>query len=151
MKIETTEPLFVQSILNRSSDLSGRIKLVKFKLFIYSKLEPKINKIYRNLYISGQPRVRELTRCVYSRNMANTSEIMSWFSDVCFSLILVNVSYFLKYLDTTQAEIYKKTRANGYDCHRLIFDKHRSFAQERSYQATRKLNYGLSCEDVPMT
>ena len=39
MKIETTQLLFVQSMLNRSSDLSGRIKLAKFRLFIYSKLE----------------------------------------------------------------------------------------------------------------
>ena len=95
MKIETTQLLFVQSMLNRSSDLSGRIKLAKFRLFIYSKLESKINKIYRNLYISEKPSVWELTRCVYFRNTPNTSEIMSWFSDVCFSLILVNVSYFL--------------------------------------------------------
>ena len=57
MKIETTQLLFVQSMLNRSSDLSGRMKLAKFKLFIYSKLEPKINKIYRNLYVSEKPRV----------------------------------------------------------------------------------------------
>ena len=94
MKIETTQLLFVQSMLNRSTDLSGRIKLAKFG-FVYSQLEPKINKIYRNLYISGKPRVLELTRCVYFRNTANTSEIMSWFSDVCVSLILVNVSYFI--------------------------------------------------------
>ena len=57
MKIETTQLLFVQSMLNRSSDLSGPIKQAKFRLFIYSKLEPKINKIYRNLYISEKPRV----------------------------------------------------------------------------------------------
>ena len=44
------------SMSNRSSDLSGRIKLAKFRLFIYSKLEPKI-KVYGNLYISGKPRV----------------------------------------------------------------------------------------------
>ena len=49
MKIETTQLLFVQSMLNQSSDLSDRIKLAKFRLFIYSKLEPKISKIYRNL------------------------------------------------------------------------------------------------------
>ena len=40
-----------------SDDLSGRIRLAKFRLFMYSKLEPKINKIYRNLYISEKPRV----------------------------------------------------------------------------------------------
>ena len=57
MKIETTQLLFVQSMLNRSSDLSGHVKLAKFRLFIYSKLEPKINKPYGNLYISGKPRV----------------------------------------------------------------------------------------------
>ena len=41
MKIETTQLLFVQSMLNRLSDLSGRIKLAKIGLFIYSKVEPK--------------------------------------------------------------------------------------------------------------
>ena len=55
MEIETTQLFFVQSMLNRSSDLSGRIKLVKFRLFTYSKLEPKINKICRNLHISESP------------------------------------------------------------------------------------------------
>ena len=49
MKIETTQLLFVQSMLNRSSDLSGCTRLAKFWLFINSKLEPKINKNYRNL------------------------------------------------------------------------------------------------------
>ena len=44
MKIETMQLLFVQSILNRSSNLSGRIKLAKIRLLIYSKLEPKIHK-----------------------------------------------------------------------------------------------------------
>ena len=77
MRIETTQLLFVQWMLNRSSDLSDRIKLAKFRLFIYSKLEPKISKIYRNSYISGKPRVWELTRCVYFRNTANTSEIIT--------------------------------------------------------------------------
>ena len=57
MKIETTQLIFLQSMLNRSSDLSGRIKLAKFRLFIYSNLDPKLNKIYRNIYISGKPRV----------------------------------------------------------------------------------------------
>ena len=36
MKIETMQLLFIQSTLNRSSDLSSRIKLAKFRLFIYS-------------------------------------------------------------------------------------------------------------------
>ena len=56
-KTETAQLLFVQSMLNWLFDLSGRIKLAKFRLFIYSKLEPKINQIYRNLYASGKPRV----------------------------------------------------------------------------------------------
>ena len=56
-QLEAMQLLFVQSMLNRSSDLSSRIKLAKFRLFIYSKLEPKINKIYRNLYISEKHRV----------------------------------------------------------------------------------------------
>ena len=46
MKIEITQLLFVQSMLNRSSHLSHRMKLAKLRLFIYSKLEPKISKIY---------------------------------------------------------------------------------------------------------
>ena len=95
MQIGTTQLLFVQSMLNRSSDHSGLIKLAKFRLFIYSKLEPKIDKIYRNFCISEKPRVWELTRCVDFRNTANTSEIMSWFSDVYFFTFLANVSYFL--------------------------------------------------------
>ena len=57
MKIETMQLLFVQPILNQSSDLSGCIKLAKSRLLTYSKLEPKINKIYRNVYISEKPRV----------------------------------------------------------------------------------------------
>ena len=48
MKMETMQLLFVQSLLNRSSDLSDPIKLTKIRLFIHSKLEPKINKIFRN-------------------------------------------------------------------------------------------------------
>ena len=134
MKIETTQLLFVQSMLNRSSDLSGRMKLAKFTLFIYSKLEPKINKIYRNLRISGKPRVRELTRCVYLRSTANTSEIMSWFSDVCFSLILVNVSYF--YVDYhNKGKSVKVSITLGFlhaliKCHNLVNTgyKHDSFS-----------------------
>ena len=51
MKIEIPQLLFVQSMLNRSSDLSGRVKLAKFRLFIYSKLEPKIKKIIE-IYVS---------------------------------------------------------------------------------------------------
>ena len=31
------------------------MKLAKFRLFIYPKLKPKINKIYKNMYISGKP------------------------------------------------------------------------------------------------
>ena len=77
IKIETAQLLFVQWMLNQSSDLSGRIKLAKFRLFIYWKLKPKINKISRNLYISEKSRVWELTGCVYFRNTANTGEIMS--------------------------------------------------------------------------
>ena len=78
MKIETTQLLFGQSMLNRSSDLRGGIKLAKFRLFIYSKLEPEINKIYRNFSTSGKSRIWGLTRCVYFGGAANTSEIMSW-------------------------------------------------------------------------
>ena len=40
----------VATMLNRSSDLRGRMKLAKFRLFIYAKLKP--NKIHRNMYIS---------------------------------------------------------------------------------------------------
>ena len=87
MTIETPQLLFVQSMLNWSSDLSSHIKLAKFRLFIYSKPEPKINKICRNLYVGEKPSVWELTWYVYFRNTPNMSEIVSWFSDVCFSLM----------------------------------------------------------------
>ena len=78
MKIKTTRLLFGQSMLNRSSDLRGCTELAKFRLFIYSKLEPEINKIYRNFSTHGKPRIWGLTRCVYFGGAANTSEIMSW-------------------------------------------------------------------------
>ena len=39
------------SVLNQSCDLSGHIKLAKFRLFILSKLQLKINKI-KKMYIS---------------------------------------------------------------------------------------------------
>ena len=78
MKIETMQLLFGQWMLNRSSDLRGGIELAKFRLFIYSKLEPEIKKNYRNFPTSGKPRIWGLTRCVYFGGAANTSEIMSW-------------------------------------------------------------------------
>ena len=49
MKID--KMVFIQT--NRSFDLSGPIKLAKFRVFIYSKMEHKINKIRRNLCTSG--------------------------------------------------------------------------------------------------
>ena len=78
MKTEATRLLFGQSMLNRSSDLRGGIELAKFRLFIYSKLQPEINKIYRNFSTSGKPRIWGLTRCVYFGGVASTSEILSW-------------------------------------------------------------------------
>ena len=53
MKIEKVG--FIQK--NRTFDLSGPIKLATFRVFIYLKIEHKINKIHRNLYNSGKPRV----------------------------------------------------------------------------------------------
>ena len=70
MKIETTQLLFVQSLLNQLSDLSDHIKLAKVRLFIYSKLEPE-NK--QNLWIF-----------IYS--------------DVCFLLISVYLMYLISWL-----------------------------------------------------
>ena len=78
MKIETTRLLFGQSMLNRSSDLRCCIELARFRLFVYSKLEPEINKIYRNFSTRGKPRIWGLTRCVYFGGAANASEVMSW-------------------------------------------------------------------------
>ena len=68
----------VATMLNRSSDLRGRMKLAKFRLFIYAKLKP--NKIYRNMYISVEsPESENNKNCVYFGNIkANSSEIMSW-------------------------------------------------------------------------
>ena len=45
--------VFIQA--NRSFDLSSPIKLAKFRVFIHSKMEHKINKIRRNLYTSEKP------------------------------------------------------------------------------------------------
>ena len=73
MKIE--EVVFVQA--NRSFDLSDPIQLATFGVFIYSNMEHKINKIYRNLYTSGKLMIRQLTRCIYFHNMTITSEIIS--------------------------------------------------------------------------
>ena len=42
---------------NRSFDLSDPIKLATFSVYIYSKMEHKINKIRRNLYTSGKLRI----------------------------------------------------------------------------------------------
>ena len=47
MKIEKV--VFIQ--LNRSSDLSCPTKLAKFRLFIYSKMEHKINKKFIEIHI----------------------------------------------------------------------------------------------------
>ena len=52
MKIEKVA--FIQT--NRSIDISDPIKLA-FRVFIYSKMEHTINKIRRNLYTSGKPRI----------------------------------------------------------------------------------------------
>ena len=46
---------FIQA--NRPFDLSGPIKLAKFTVFIYSKMEHKINKIRRNVYTSEKPSI----------------------------------------------------------------------------------------------
>ena len=61
----------------RSFDYSDPIKLATFSVFIYSKMEHKINKIRRNLYTSGELRICQLTRCVYFLNTTITSEIIS--------------------------------------------------------------------------
>ena len=48
--IKIEKVVFIQA--NQSFDLSGLIKLAKFRAFIYSKMEHKINKIRRNLHTS---------------------------------------------------------------------------------------------------
>ena len=53
MKIEKV--VFIQ--MNRSFDLSGPIKPVTFRVLIYSEMGHKINKIRRNLYTNGKPRI----------------------------------------------------------------------------------------------
>ena len=50
---------------NRSFDLIGPIKLAKFRMFIYLKMEHKVDKNRRNLYTSGKSRIWQLTRCIY--------------------------------------------------------------------------------------
>ena len=73
MKIEKV--VFIQT--NRSFDLSGPIKLAKFRVFIYSKMEHEINKIRRNLYNSEKLKISQLTRYIYFDNTMITSEIIS--------------------------------------------------------------------------
>ena len=51
MSIDENRNNAVQSMLNRSYDPIGRIKLAKFRLFIYSKLDLKIKR-FIELYIS---------------------------------------------------------------------------------------------------
>ena len=53
MKIEKV--VFIQT--NRSFDLSGPVELAKFRVLIHSKMEHKINKIRRNLYVSGKLKI----------------------------------------------------------------------------------------------
>ena len=53
MKIEKV--VFIQA--NQSLDLSGPIKLAKFRVFIYLKMEHKVNKIHRNLYTNEKLRI----------------------------------------------------------------------------------------------
>ena len=72
MKIEKV--VFIQA--NRSFDRSGPIKLAKFRVFIYSKMEHKI-KIRRNLYTNEKPRIWEFKRYIYFHNTMITSEIIS--------------------------------------------------------------------------
>ena len=74
MKIETTQLLFVQSMLNRSSDLSGLIKLAKFRLFIRNWSLNKQN--LKKFVHQWKAWVRKLTRYVYFGNTTNESEII---------------------------------------------------------------------------
>ena len=54
-RVKIEKVVFIQA--NRSFDLSGPIKLAKFRVYIYSKMEHKINKIRRNLYTNEKPRI----------------------------------------------------------------------------------------------
>ena len=81
MKIEKVA--FIQA--NRTFDLTGPIKLAKFRVFICSKMEHKINKIRRNLYTSEKPRIRQLQKIrlfsEYDDHEPNHKPV----SDMCFS------------------------------------------------------------------
>ena len=90
MKLEKVVSIQV----NRSFDLSGPIKLAKFKVFVYSKMEHKISKIRRNLYASEKPRIRQLKRYIYFHNTMITSEIISHVFFTHFEL-----GYLTSYLD----------------------------------------------------
>ena len=46
-------------------------------IYLFQKMEHKINKICINLYTSGKLRIWQLTRCVYFHNTTITSEIKS--------------------------------------------------------------------------
>ena len=83
---ENRKVIFIQ--MNQSFDFSGPIKLTTFRVFIYSKMEHKINKIHRNLYTSGKLRIWQLTRHIYFHNMMITSEYYKSVDDMSFSLVL---------------------------------------------------------------
>ena len=69
------------------------ISVALFRVFIYLKMEHKRNKICRNLYTSGKPRILELINKMqlflqYEVGKQNYKPI----SDMCLSLVL---TYFL--------------------------------------------------------
>ena len=75
-------------------------------LFIYSKLEPAINKLYRNVCISGKPRVWGINKmCLYWKYGQCERDCV-----MCvFLLILVNVSsYNILIRATKQVQLLTK-------------------------------------------
>ena len=78
--------VFIQT--NRSFDLSGPIKLAKFRVFIYSKIEHKISKIRRNLYTSGKAQDLTINRMHLFSQYEDHERNYKPVSDMRFSLIL---------------------------------------------------------------
>ena len=80
MKIE--EVVFIQA--NRSFDLSDPIQPATFGVFIYSKMEHKINKIYRKWKAQDLTINKMRLFSQYDDHERNYKPV----NDICFSLIL---------------------------------------------------------------
>ena len=84
MKIEKV--FFIQT--NRSYDVSGPTKLAKFRVFIYSKMEHKMNKIRRNFIHQWKAQDLTINKMHLFSQYDDHERNYKPVSDMCFSLIL---------------------------------------------------------------